>query len=179
MTLRNSAEDYGLISRLLHWAIALLILFMLGFGTWLANSQITPARIWLFGLHKSLGLTIFALALLRLGWHRYTPPPVPLGEARTWQRRLAGAVHRLLYLLMLAVPISGWIFSEASGIRTVVFGLWTLPQIVPASDALSDWGFTLHGLLTKLMMALLLLHVAGALRHGMGRGSALRRITSG
>lgn len=176
---RNRAEEYGLVSRLLHGIMAALILVMLGLGTWLHRMVISPTNFWLFGLHKSLGLTLLVLVLLRLAWHRHRPPPVPRGLPGSWQLRLAILVHRLFYILLLAIPLSGWLASSATGIDTVLFNRWTIPPIAPPSETLSDAGFAIHGVLTKMFLALLILHIGGAIRHGLGRDGALRRIWFG
>ncbi|WP_353474561.1 cytochrome b/b6 domain-containing protein [Salipiger sp. H15] len=179
MRLGNSPDGYGLVSRILHWGMALAILAMLGLGTGIHRMTPDLSNLWLYGLHKSVGLTLLGLILLRLGWHRLSPPPVPRGVPGSWQLRLARAVHRALYLLLLAIPLTGWAASSATGIDTVYFGTWTVPAIAPPSESLSDLGFAVHGALTKLLLLLLLVHVAGALRHGAGRDGALRRMWTG
>lgn len=179
MRFANTAEGYGLLSRVLHWGIALAILGMLGLGTWIDRMTPDLSNFWLFGLHKSIGLTILGLVLLRLAWHRYSPPPVLRAMQHPWELYLARTVHGSLYLLLLAIPLTGWAASSATGIDTLYFDYWTVPPIVPPSESLSDLGFAAHGVLTKLLMLLLLLHVVGALRHGTGPGSALRRMWRG
>lgn len=179
MRLGNSPDGYGIVSRLLHWGMALAILAMLALGTWIHRMTPDLSNLWLYGLHKSVGLTLLALVLVRFAWHLVSPPPVPRGVPGSWQLRLAGAVHRALYLLLLAVPLTGWAASSATGIDTLYFDRWTVPPIAPPSERVSDVGFALHGVLTKLLLILLLLHVAGALRHGTGPDAALRRMWRG
>ncbi len=179
MTARNDVESFGWISRLLHWAIATGILFMLGFGFVLARMQPTFDNYWLYGVHKSIGITLLALILFRIVWHRISPPPQPFGEVE-WQRRAAWGVHAILYVLMLAVPLTGWIASSASGIDTVIFNHITLPRIAPVSQAVSHSFFLAHELLTRLLMAVLLLHIGAALHHHfVFRNRTLRRMVRG
>ncbi len=179
MSARNGAESFGWVSQALHWAMAVGILFMLGFGFVLARMQPTFGNFWLYGLHKTLGITLLALILVRIIWHRISPPPEPLGTA-LWQSRAARAGHGTLYLLMLAVPLVGWIASSASGIDTVIFNHITLPRIAPVSQGVSHGFFLAHKLLTWLLELVLLLHVGAALHHHFVlRDRTLRRMIRG
>jgi cytochrome b561 len=175
MAWRNTPRSFGLVTRILHWAMALLILGMLAFGTRIAGMEPGLANLWMYGLHKSLGLILLALVLIRLLWHRLSPPPAPLGPQNTWSARLARIVHGTIYLLLLAVPISGWVASSASGLDVMLFDRWVIPPIAPVSEAWENAGWAAHSVLTKLLMALLLLHVAGALKRQMeGDGTVTR-----
>ena len=87
----NDATRFGLISRLIHWAMAALVIGLLILGTELAHIQPGLANLWLYGLHKTMGLTALGLALLRLIWHRISPPPAPIGPPAAWETRLAKA----------------------------------------------------------------------------------------
>ncbi|MES2432966.1 MAG: cytochrome b [Pseudomonadota bacterium] len=176
---RNSPTNFGLASRLLHWIMAALILALLVLGTALGWIKPNLSTLWLYGLHKTLGLTALSLAVIRLIWHRISPPPLPLGPTAHWQNRAARATHITLYALMLAIPLSGWIASSATGLDVVIFGQITLPAITPTSEALENAGFAVHGILTKLLMALLMLHIAGAVLRGLKGDGTLRRITKG
>ena len=177
--LRNTPQGYGLLSRLLHWTMAAAILAMLALGTLIAWSRPTLSNLWLFGLHKSVGLCLLGLVIVRIAWHLLSPPPVPSGTPGTWQLRLALSVHRAIYVLLVAIPLSGWFASSASGIDTVFFGTWVVPSIAPPEPGLSDIGFAIHRLLTKVFGLLLIVHVAGAFRHGFGATGALRRMFAG
>jgi cytochrome b561 len=181
MAARNGPDSFGWISRLIHWAMAVAIIGMLGFGTWIANMQPSLSNLWMYGAHKSVGLCLLALVVLRLIWHRISPPPALLSDGiPSWQMAAARWVHRALYALMLAVPLTGWIGSSATGINVVVFGLVTLPPVAPLSEAWDRVFFALHGGLTKLMLALLILHAAGAvLRHVRHGDRTLRRMIGG
>ena len=176
---RNDAAHYGRVSRLLHWTMAALILGQIPLGLYLLRMTPGLANLWLFGLHKSLGVTVLLLALVRLIWHRVSPPPAPLGDPRHWTGRLARAVHAAIYVLLLVIPLSGWIGASGSGIQTVLWNRWTLPAIAPATEAWQDGGFLVHAVATRLLMALLALHIAGALRRAMLHDGTLARITTG
>ena len=109
MQYRNTATRFGLVTRALHWGIAALIVVQLPLGLRLSDMQPGLANLWLFGLHKSLGLTIFALMTARILWHLASRPPAPLGGG--WQARAAKAVHWAIYALMVTIPLSGWFAS--------------------------------------------------------------------
>ena len=121
MAWRNSPTRFGLVTRLLHWGMALALLVMLAFGTRIAGMEPGLANLWMYGLHKSIGLLLLALVVLRLIWHRISPPPAPQGAPGDWTTRLARAAHVALYLLLLAIPLSGWVASSASGLDVMLF----------------------------------------------------------
>jgi cytochrome b561 len=179
MALRNGAEGFGLVSRVLHWAMAAGILGTIGLGLSLARTRPNLANIWLFDLHKTIGITLFALVVLRLLWHLVSPPPAPLPGPPAWQIALARWVHRGLYALMLALPLAGWAGSAATGIDVVIYGRWALPGLVPATKANAAGFLALHYALAFLLIALLVLHVAGAVRRAIKRDGTLRRMVLG
>lgn len=171
---RNGAQDFGRATRALHWAMAALILVQLPLGLWIGRTQPTLGTLWLYGLHKTLGITVLGLAVLRLFWHRLSPVPPPLGPPGP--ARMAKAGHLALYALMLAVPLVGWIAASATGIDSVVFGRWVLPAISPASEAWADRGFLAHSLLALALAVLVLGHFGAAL---LRRDGTLRRMLTG
>lgn len=176
MRLRNSADSFGAVSIALHWLIGLSILGMIVFGTQIANMKVGFSNLWLFALHKSLGLTLLALIVLRIAWHRISPPPPPIPSAHPVADRLARAVHRALYALMLAIPLAGWVASSASGIDTLWFGV-PVPAIAPPVGWLEDAGFAAHRWLAWALLALVALHVAGAVkRQVLDRDGTLLRM---
>jgi len=180
--LKNSARSFGIATRTIHWTMALGVIGALVLGTYIARMKVDLSNIWLFGLHKSVGLTLLVLLVLRVLWHRLSPPPPPLEDGVRWHGALARWTHRGLYALLILVPLTGWIASAASGLDVVLYGRWTLPRIAPVSEAWQNAFFAAHGILTKVLMALVLLHVLGALRRRDGtvrrmvRGEAGRRV---
>lgn len=179
MALQNGPAGFGWLTRALHWAIAALVLGQWALGTVIAGMQASLSNLWLFGLHKSLGVTILGLMLLRLAWHRLSPPPPPLPGVARWQMALARATHAGFYMLLVLVPLSGWIASGASGLDVVVFGGLVLPPLAPASVAVEDAFFRVHRVLTKALLALIALHVAGAIKRAMAGDGTLRRMLRG
>ncbi|HBZ43211.1 MAG TPA: cytochrome B [Maritimibacter sp.] len=174
MSLTNGPDRFGAGTRVIHWVMALGIIGMLGFGTYLARMTVNMSNFHLFAWHKSFGITLLVLAFVRIVWHRLTPPPAPLPSV-PWQDRLARGVHYGFYALLLLVPLTGWIASSATGIDVQLFGL-TLPHIAPTSEAWEDLFFAAHSALTKLLAALVVLHIAGAVKR---RDGTLRRMVRG
>jgi cytochrome b561 len=175
----NGGGRIGLGTRALHWTMAAGIFATLPIGLWIANAQPSLAIIKWFGIHKTIGITLLALVIVRLLWHRITPPPGPIPGGPAWADRLARLSHRGFYVLLLLVPLSGWVGSSASGLDTVVFGRWTVPAIAPASPAIERTAFAVHGLAALLLAALIVLHVAGAAKRALGGDGTLRRMITG
>jgi cytochrome b561 len=173
MPARDSAAGWGWVTRLLHWTMAPLLVFQIGLGLWMTRTPDLAASFSLTQVHKSWGTVIFILAVVRLGWalSRKARPPLPAAMPR-WQRRAAAASHALLYLLMILLPLSGWILAAASPVQDVlqiqnlVFGRWPLPDPwVPGDPRIEAVARTVHHTAAYALTALLALHAAAALRH--------------
>jgi cytochrome b561 len=172
----NDATRFGLVSRVIHWAMAALIIALLILGTRLTTLQPGLANLWLYGLHKTMGLVAFALVLIRLIWHRISPPPAPIGPPKAWQTRLAKGVHHLTYALLMLIPLAGWAYASATGLDILFADRWVIPPIAPVSETWETGAHLAHSLLTKLLMAALVLHVAGALLRGVKGDGTLSRM---
>ena len=179
MVWRNSATGYGLTTRIVHWSMMLLIVGMLILGNKIADMQPALANLYLYGVHKTFGFSVLVLTLFRIVWHRISPPPPPIGDARAFTNRLARAVHGLIYLCLIAIPLSGWIASSATGLDVLLFDRIALPAIAPVSEAWEVNGFLAHGLLTKALMALLGAHILGAMLRGVKQDGTVERMISG
>ncbi len=156
---------YSAPSIALHWLVAALLVATFPLGLYMTGLPLSPRKLQLFSYHKWIGVTIFALAWLRLAWRlRHAPPPLPAAMPR-WQQRAAHAVHGLLYALLIAIPLSGWLYSSASGVPTVYLGLWQLPDVVDRDKALADALRGVHRSLNWTLAALVALHVLAALKH--------------
>jgi cytochrome b561 len=163
MTGRAGATRYSSGAIAFHWTIALLVIANLIIG--IGHDGI-PALRALMGAHKAIGITVLVLTLARIAWRiAHRPPPLPTGTPG-WEKGLAHAVHWTLYVLMLAMPLTGWLMvsGPGPGRPTSWFGLFIVPKL-PASAGAADLGHDAHGLLGWLMLALVVLHVAAALRH--------------
>lgn len=173
----------------LHWLIALAILFQIALG-WRMDDHAHSAQTYLvFQLHKSVGITILLLSLIRLGWRVFHPPPPLPAHLTTWERRLAAVTHIGFYVIMIGLPLTGWLIVSASKtqIPTLLYGTvpWPhLPGLAHASAEMkATWRFvgeTGHGVLAKLTYLLFALHVAGALKHQLlDRDDTLSRMIPG
>ncbi len=162
--MQGNPTRYTLIAIVLHWLIALLIALMFALGWYMTDLPEGPDRSWYFALHKSIGLSIFALVVVRLAWRvRHPPPPLPAHFAR-WRAATAHATHRLLYLLMFFQPISGYLSSSFSGYKTRFFGV-PLPHWGWRDEALNELLSGIHEASSVLLITLILLHFTGALAH--------------
>jgi cytochrome b561 len=159
-----STQRYTAPAVALHWLLALMLFGSFSFGLYMTDLPFSPTRLKLYNWHKWAGVTILALSLLRLVW-RATHRPPPDVAMPVWQARVAHATHGLLYALFFAVPLVGWAYSSAAGFPIVWFGVLPLPDFVPVDKALAETLKPWHGRLAWLMAALVLLHVAGALKH--------------
>ncbi len=180
MPARNAEASFGWVTRALHWVTALAVLVALPIGVWISEMQVSLEALKYFAWHKTLGVAVLVLILLRILWHRISPPPPPLAHGIVWQDRLAAWVHRSFYVLLVAMPLSGWFASSATGIDTVIFGRWTLPAIAPEDPLWEDIGFVAHGLISKALIVCVSLHIGGALfRAVVKRDGTLRRMFFG
>jgi cytochrome b561 len=129
MPLRNDAERWGGLSIALHWLTFLLVLGMATVGLLMVQMEPSPLKVQVYALHKSFGLTVLGLTVLRLLWRASGRVPAPVPGTPAWQQRIASATHGALYALLLAVPLSGWWFNSAAGFPLRWFGLVKLPKL--------------------------------------------------
>lgn len=156
---------YSGTAQLAHWLTALLLIGSFSLGYVMTDLAMSPTKLKLFSYHKWLGVTIFMLVILRLLWRlRVKPPPLPDAMAR-WERRLAAFTHGLLYVLLFAVPLSGWLMSSAKGFQTVYLGWLPIPDVIGKNREWAGWLQATHETLTSIMLGLVALHVAAALKH--------------
>ncbi|MGQ0565929.1 MAG: cytochrome b/b6 domain-containing protein [Gemmobacter sp.] len=186
MPLSNSPARFGSVARVLHWLTALMILTAIPLGLY-ANSlpydtsDALAAKAQVFSLHKTLGVATFCVAMARILWALTQPRPVPLHPERRAETAVADIVHWMLYISLVAVPLSGWVHHAATtGFAPI---LWPFGQglpFVPKSPAIEHTAAAMHWLFTKVLIAAILLHVCGAVKHHLiDRDATLRRMLSG
>jgi cytochrome b561 len=164
MTLRNTTHRWGAVAQTLHWLIVALLILQITLALW-ADELHGVQKLAMLARHKSVGLTIMALALLRLLWRWMNPtPPLP-PTLKPYERTLARGTHALLYVLLFALPLSGWTMSSARGFPVSWFGFFQLPDLVLKSKPLYEALVDTHEILASVLVALVVLHVAAALKH--------------
>lgn len=181
MSMRNTTTTWGSVSKMLHWFIAVSILGQGIFGLVMGDIGSRGTQLQLYGLHKSIGFTILALVLLRLVWRLHAGTPAAVTGTPKWQDQLARLMHVVLYVLMFAVPISGWVLSSAAGgYNQNFFGLFEVPSLVAESSSLRDLAGEMHEIGFWLLMLLAFGHVSAALYHHLFlNDTTLRRMLPG
>ncbi|HEY0954483.1 MAG TPA: cytochrome b [Roseateles sp.] len=160
----TSPARYTPVAIVLHWLLALAIVGAFCMGVYMADLPFSPTRLKLFNWHKWAGMTILALSALRLLWRLTHRPPAD-APMPAWQAGVAHVTHGLLYAAFFAVPLTGWAMSSAKGVPIVWFGVLPLPDFVPKDPDLGKLLEEVHGWLAYGLAALVLAHVAGALKH--------------
>ncbi len=172
----SSDPRYTRTAIALHWLLALLVIAQIAWGWWMQGIAKLPVgpRVDAFNLHKSMGMLILALMLVRIAWRAGHPPP-PLPPMARWQRIAANVSHALLYAALVAQPVIGYLGSAWSGFPVRLFGfalpIWTSSHPV-RKDAMSN----AHLVVGIVLMMAIALHVAAALRHAAARDGVLARM---
>lgn len=175
----NLNEKYGGVAMTLHWLTAALIVANLILGLSMVPLPFTPRKLSWYLVHKAIGITVFLVTCFRLAWRWQHPAPPPVAMP-DWQRRASAAVHVLLYMLLLLIPISGWVYSSATGVQVVYLGLVPLPDLVTKDRALAGVLKVVHVTLNFTLFTLVCLHVAAALKHHFAeRDGVLARMVPG
>jgi cytochrome b561 len=178
--LRNDADAWGAPAKLLHWAMAALILAQIVLGIMAVSWRLSPTKLNLFFWHKSTGMLLLALLALRVVWRLANRAPALPAGLPAWERTAAQASHASLYLLMTALPVSGWIVNAATNIPLRIFGLVPLPAIVAPDKAVADIATWVHRGLFVVLALVLVAHVGAALRHHfVKRSTVLVRMLPG
>jgi cytochrome b561/polyisoprenoid-binding protein YceI len=165
MAIRNTRERWGSLSRFLHWLIVALIALQAALGLTGLMLPLGLEKLAVLARHKSIGITILGLATLRLLWRWLNPtPPLP-SNLKPHERFLAHFTHAALYVLLFAMPLTGWMMSSARGFPVSWFNVYQLPDLVPKNDELYDALVTTHAVLAIALALTVLLHIAGALKH--------------
>ena len=159
------SPHYTRTAKSLHWLMALMIFGLLGLGFYMSDLPLSPQKLKLYSWQKWAGVTVFLLTLVRLGWRATHQPPAMPWQMSRLQQAAAHVGHIALYVLMIAIPLSGWLMSSAKGFQTVWFGVLPIPDLLPKDKELGDQLLQLHQSLNLLLIALLIVHVAAALKH--------------
>ena len=160
----NAVSKYTPFAVLMHWLMALAITGSFIVGSYMVDLPFSPWRLKLYNYHKWAGITILALAALRLLWRLTHRPPADL-PMPAWQKTSAHAAHWTLYTLFFAIPLVGWAYSSAAGFPVVLYGVLPLPDFISPDKELAKLIKPWHENLAWAMVAVVALHMAGALKH--------------
>ncbi|QPT39784.1 Cytochrome b561 homolog 2 [Oligella ureolytica] len=158
-------ERYNRTAIFLHWLVGLGILGTLGLGLYMVDLPFSPAKLQIYSWHKWAGMTLLFLAVVRLAWRLSHPAPALPDTMGPLSRLAAHAGHWVLYILMLAIPLSGWLMSSAQGFSVVWFGVLPLPDLVAKNLELGEWLNSIHLILNYTLIATLIGHIGAALHH--------------
>lgn len=161
----------------MHWAVAALIIAGFALGEYMGDLAVSPTKLRLYSYHKWLGVTVFALAVTRLAWRAFhAPPPFPQ-KMPSWERAAAKAAHALLYALIFAIPVIGWLASSAHGFQTVYLGVVPIPDLLAKNKELADLLEEVHEQLNHALFLLVIAHIGAALKHHfIDKDDILRRM---
>lgn len=165
MAIRNSSETWGSVSIALHWLTLIMILSLAAVGMNMDDLPNGPQKIQVYALHKSFGLTVLALTVIRLSWRLMSVTPDPVPNTPLWQEWAAKIVHAALYVLLFAMPISGWLYNSAAGFPLKYFGLFSLPKLSGYDPQLKALAGEAHETIFYIIALLMLMHAGAALKH--------------
>ncbi len=161
----NTRESYGLITRNLHWGIALLVFALFFVGLTVDELDKTdPLRQQLFALHQSFGILVFFLTLIRIPLNILQPEPVPPTHMGPWEVQLANAVKKSMNLLLLLIPLSGYLAVATKGVHPLFFGM-EMPLLIGEDETLHEFFEETHEVLAWTLMGIVVLHMAAAWKH--------------
>jgi cytochrome b561 len=161
----DSQPGYGTVAVSLHWLVFALILANWTLGVYMVDLPLSPRKLQTFSWHKWVGVTIFLVVVFRLAWRATHPAPSLPASIPQWQRNASAWSHFFLYLLILLIPLSGWLYSSASGVPTVYLGWLQLPDLVDKDKQLAALLKIAHLSFNSGLFILVCLHMAAALKH--------------
>jgi cytochrome b561 len=171
------STHYTSVAKSLHWLMALMIFGLLALGFYMSDLPLSPEKLQLYSWHKWAGITVFVLVWLRLVWRITHCPPALPGSMSPLMQLGAHAGHLLLYVLMIAIPLSGWLMSSAKGVQTVWFGVLPLPDLLAKDKALGQLLAQMHEALSMGLLLLIAGHaVAAFFHHFFHKDDTLRRM---
>ena len=167
MRWRNSINNWGLISKLFHWLMAITILFMAGLGLTMINVRLSPMKLEMFIVHKSIGILLLAMVVVRICWRFMNPTPALPETMTKREKNFARFTHAWIYFLLIGIPLSGWVINSAANFPLQWFGLFELPAIAAPSIIVEEYAKKTHMILLIALGVTVLGHIVAALRHHM------------
>ncbi|MGH8050005.1 MAG: cytochrome b [Arenimonas sp.] len=165
MAIKNSSQTWGSLNIGLHWLTVILILSLMVVGLIMTELPNGPQKIQIYAMHKSFGLTVLALTVIRLLWRLFSITPEEVPDTPKWQSWAAKFTHGVLYILLFAMPISGWLYNSAAGFPLKYFGLFKLPKLSGYDPQLKEMAGDAHETFFYILALLMLMHAGAALKH--------------
>ena len=165
MQLRNTTARWGSLAQLLHWLIVVLVIAQVALASLAADLPLGLKKLAMLARHKSVGITILALVLARLAWRSFNPTPALPSTLRPYEKVLAHGTHAALYVLLILLPLSGWIMSSARNFAVSWFNLLQLPNLVAPNQRLYQAMISTHHVLAWILGGIVTVHVLAALKH--------------
>ena len=166
MRLRNTADRFGLVTKLLHWSTALLIIGLIALGWYMVD--LTYFDRWYntsLSLHRAFGVVVFVLGVVTLLWRAVSRSPGPQASLEPWERKLTVTMHHLLFLMVFAIPISGYLISTSAGKSVDLFGWFEIPALFPVDNQVRDIAIAIHFYIAYATAVLVCMHAGAALKH--------------
>jgi cytochrome b561 len=161
----SQTDNYTRTAIGLHWLIAIAIVATFGVGFYMHDLPLTPEKLKIYSWHKWAGVTIFMVVWFRLIWRFIHRPPGPPVGMPAWQHVVAELAHRFIYILMIAIPVSGWLMSSAKGFQTVYFGVLPLADLLTKDKELGSLLAVVHTMLNFTLIGLVMGHAGAAIKH--------------
>lgn len=175
--LKNSPERYGIVARSFHWILAILMISIAVAGIIMVGMEASPQKFQIYDLHKALGIIVLTLAIARIAWKFMNVQPMEIVTHKRWEKILSKIVHTFFYVAMVGMPMSGWAMSSAAGYPVSMFGLFDLPNLFPENKEILDEIKLVHKFFGYSLLAIIGLHMAGALKHHfIDKDATLRRM---
>ena len=178
MLIKNTAEQFGLVAKLIHWVIALLILGLTWLGWYMVDlSYYDPWSQDALLAHKSLGMIVLGLALFKVVWLMISPTPEPLPTLKDWEHTSSKLVHWILILSMFVIPITGYLISTSEGAAVPIFNWFDVPALFVADEATRDLAIDVHYYVAYAILAVVVVHAGAAFKHQfVTRDGTLKRM---
>ena len=164
MNFKNTSDSYGFISKNFHWVLAILLLSNFFLGFIMVDLERGPLKSSIYGFHKSTGILLLSLIILRLFWRSINITPIPVANNKLLNRA-AKSVHYFFYFVVLIVTLSGWIYSTARVGPVEVYGLFYMPAIVPINDQIGTIAKEIHIYAVYIFIAFAILHILASIYH--------------
>lgn len=164
LNFKNSQTSYGFVSKNFHWIMAIIIVFNFILGLFLEDLEKGPIRFLLFNIHKSTGVLVIFLIILRFFWRLINTVPAHLSQNK-FLNKISILAHYSFYIILLIVPLSGWTYSSAKGGIVSVFGIFTVPALVEKNENIAKIAFSIHQISVYTFITILALHILASIYH--------------